>query len=170
MGKNIVLIGMMGCGKSTVGKELQKSFPEFKFVDTDFEIEKETGIKITEIFKHYGESYFRGLELRKIAALCTCENTIIAVGGGAFEYPKNRENLLNNCKVIYLKASCSELFKRIQNETHRPLLKDGLMAEKISSILEKRNQNYEKAPHTIDTDNKSPYNIVEEILMTLKSD
>lgn len=167
MKNNIILIGMMGSGKTTIGKELHKKFPEYKLVDTDFGIEKETGMRIPEIFEKYGENYFRGLELRKIAALTNFSNLIISVGGGAFEHPKNRENLLNNGTVIFLDAGPKEIFNRIQNESHRPLLKNGLLAEKIEEILSKRRVNYEKAHYTIDTDGKTPYDIVEEIMEVL---
>lgn len=163
MKNNIILIGMMGSGKTTIGKELHKKLPDYKVVDIDFVIEKETGLKISEIFEKYGEAYFRGLELRKIAALANFKNLIISAGGGAFEHPKNRENLLSCGKVFFLNASCEEIYKRVEKESHRPLLKEGLLADKIKDIFEKRFENYQKAHYTIDTNNKTPYDIVEEI-------
>lgn len=164
MKKNITLIGMMGCGKTTVAKELAKSLSELILVDIDAEIEKSSGRKISEIFLKYGESRFRELECAKIKSFLKFENQIISAGGGAFENPDNRKLFLENSKVIFLKASAETIYERIKSETHRPLLKKNFSLEKIQHILSLREKNYEKAHYIIDTDGKTPYNIVEEIL------
>ena len=165
MKNNVVLIGMMGCGKTTVGKELAKVMSDHKYVDIDLEIEKSTQKKISEIFLKHGEPFFRMLETEKIRKFSkNTEKQIISVGGGAFESEENRKNLSSNGVVIYLKASPKEIFERIKNETHRPLLRKDFSVEKIASIMNLREPNYKKADITIDTDNKTPQNIVEEII------
>ena len=164
MERNITLIGMMGSGKTTIAKELATRLPEYKLIDIDAEIEKSSGKKISEIFLKYGEHHFRELESAKIKLYLKRENQIISAGGGAFENPDNRKLFLDNSTVIFLKASAETIYERIKNETHRPLLKKNFSLEKIQHILSLREQNYAKANHIIDTDKKSPYNIVEEIL------
>ncbi len=164
MNKNIILIGMMGSGKTTVSKELSKELPEYMLIDIDKEIEKSTQKKISEIFLKHGEPFFRMLEADKIKKFCTGHNKIISAGGGAFENENNRKIMLENGIVIYLKATAEEIFNRIKNETHRPLLKRNFSLEKIQTIMKNREKNYRKALYTIDTTGKAPYNIVKEIL------
>lgn len=164
MKENIAFTGMMGCGKTTVSQELSKVLTNYTLVDIDREIEKSSGKKISEIFLKFGEPHFRMLESEKIKKFCTQKNQIIAFGGGAFEDEENRKIILENCFTIYLKASPQEIFKRIKNETHRPLLSKSFSIERISEILKKRDENYQNADFIIDTDGKTPYNIVVEIL------
>jgi shikimate kinase len=161
---NIILIGMMGCGKTTVAKELAKQLKNYKYIDIDEEIEKSTQKKISELFLRHGEPFFRMLETKKIKFVCKNDNKIISVGGGAFENEENRKILQKNSIVIYLKASPQEIYNRIKNETHRPLLKKNFSIEKISTIIDKREKNYIKAHKIIDTDSKTPYNIAQEII------
>lgn len=164
---NIILVGMMGSGKTTIGKELSKNFSEFDYIDIDEEIEKSTQKKISEIFLRHGESFFRMLESEKIEKICQKDNQIISTGGGAFENPQNREILLNCGKVIYLKATSQEIYNRIKTETHRPLLRKDFSVEKIESILNMREKNYNKAHIIIDTTQKTPVQIVKEIVGVL---
>lgn len=160
---NIVLIGMMGAGKSTIGAELAKYLKNYTLIDMDFEIEKRQNTKISEIFKNHGEAYFRELETNLIKELYKKENQIISTGGGVFEKEENRKLLKELGTVFYLKASAEKLFDRIKDQTHRPLLQQGFGAEKIKTILENREVNYEKADIIIDTENELPSNIVERI-------
>lgn len=164
MDKNIILIGMMGSGKTTVGAELAKELTDYKYIDIDNEIEKSTQKKISEIFLKHGEPFFRMLESEKIKLFCKNKKQIICAGGGAFEKDENRELLLKSGIVIYLKASPEDIYNRIKNETHRPLLKRNFSVEKITNIMKNREKNYEKAHFTIDTSGKNPYNIVKEIV------
>ncbi|HIS36088.1 TPA: shikimate kinase [Candidatus Scatousia excrementigallinarum] len=164
MKNNIALTGMMGSGKSSVSKELSKLLPEYSLVDIDNEIEKTTNKKISEIFLKFGEAHFRMLETDKIQKFVYGKNQIISLGGGAFEDEFNRRIILENCLVIYLKTSPDEIYRRIKNETHRPLLAKKFSIERITDIIKRRAINYEKADVIIDTDNKSPYNIANEIL------
>lgn len=167
MKNNIALIGMMGSGKTTVGVELKNVLPYLDYIDLDELIEKSTQKKISEIFLKYGEPHFRILENDKIKSVLKNNNQIISLGGGAFENEENRKLLLENAKVIYLKASPQAIYDRIKSETHRPLLRRDFSVEKIKQIMDKRKKNYEKAHFTIDTTDKSPYNIVKEILGVL---
>ena len=105
MKKNIILIGMMGSGKTTIGAALSEKLSDFQYIDIDNEIEKGTQKKSSEIFLQHGEPYFRMLETDKIKKFCTGEKRIISAGGGAFENEENRKIMLNNGNVIYLKAS-----------------------------------------------------------------
>lgn len=164
---NIILIGMMGCGKTTIAKELAQQLKNFQLIDIDEEIEKSTQKKISEIFLRHGEPFFRMLEAEKIKHFCQNDNLIISAGGGAFENEENRNLMLKNSLVIYLKASPDEIYNRIKLETHRPLLKKNFSVEKIIEILKKREPNYEKAHKTIDTNFKTPYNIAQEIIGVL---
>ena len=162
--KNIAFIGMMGCGKTTVGKELSRFLPEYSFVDIDEKKEKSTGKKISEIFLRYGEHHFRMLESEKIKRVCEKQNQIISLGGGAFENPQTRELLGKTTLTIYLKAAPQAIYNRIKEEIHRPLLRKNFSVEKITEILNRRKINYEKAAKIIDTNGKTPDNIVKEIL------
>jgi len=165
MNNNIIFIGMMGCGKTTVSMELSKVLPEFKLVDIDNEIEKSTQKKISEIFLRHGEAFFRMLETEKIRYFCKQKsNQIISAGGGAFENEENRKNMFDSGTVIYLKTSAEEIYKRIKNETHRPLLRNNFSVEKINEIMTKREKNYKLADIIVDTTGKTPQNIIKEIL------
>lgn len=155
---------MMGSGKTTIGSELAKKLPEYKYVDIDEEIEKSTQKKISDIFLQHGEPFFRMLESEKIKHFCAQKKLIISTGGGAFENEENRKLMLKSGKVIYLKASADQIFNRIKAQTHRPLLKKHFSVEKIQSIMKLREKNYEKAHYTIDTDKKTPYNIVQTVV------
>ncbi len=164
MNRNIILIGMMGSGKTTVSKELSKELPHYTLIDIDSEIEKSTQKKISDIFLKHGEPFFRMLEADKIKKFCSNNMQVISAGGGAFENEQNRKIMLENGVVIYLKATAREIYDRIKNETHRPLLKRNFSLEKIETIMKNREKNYLKANYTIDTTGKTPYNIVKEIL------
>ena len=169
MKRNLALIGMMGCGKTTIAKELASILPDYKYVDIDEEIEKTTGKKISEIFLKLGEPHFRILESDKIKKICENDNQIISLGGGAFEREENRIILLANTEVIYLQASADEIYKRIKNEFHRPLLSKNVTKDRISSIMLNREKNYKKADIIISTDNKTPSEIAKNILEVINA-
>ena len=176
MKKNLVLIGMMGCGKTTAGDELSRELSDYKYFDIDAEIEKSTQKKISEIFLKHGEPFFRMLETEKVRQFCNGDKAIISVGGGAFESEENRELMLKTSHVIYLKATPQEIYNRIKTEVateanehgaigrKRPLLKKNFSIQKISNLMQMREKNYLKADITIDTTGKNPYVVVKEIL------
>lgn len=152
MTHNIILIGMPASGKTTIGLELSKVLNNYVLIDTDAYIEKTIGLKITEIFTKYSEDYFRKLEYDAIKLLCTGQQKIISIGGGAFENPDNRATLLKFGKVFYLKSSLDILYYRISNDASRPLLQTNNPKEVLKKLLAKREENYLKAHHIIDTD------------------
>jgi shikimate kinase len=164
--KNIVLIGMMGAGKTYIGGKLAKLLAHFSYIDTDEEIEKNAKLNISEIFEKHSEKHFRELEAKIIEEHSHKRNQIISIGGGAFENPKNIENLIKNGIIFYLKAPAEELFKRIENETeqNRPLLNKDFSSTTIKNLLKKREKNYLQAHFVIYTKDKQAYTILDDIL------
>ena len=163
MNKNIVLIGLMGAGKSSVGKLLAEKL-SYDFIDTDEYIEKQEQCAICDIFSNHGESYFRTLETNLISKLSDTYGKIISTGGGSVENPENLNNLKKTGIVVYLKATPSILFERIKADNTRPLLKNNNPLQTLENLLQKREQNYLKANFVIDTTNKSITDITDEIL------
>lgn len=161
--KTIVLIGMMGSGKTTIGKLLGEKLT-LRSIDIDVIIEQNEKKTVSEIFQNEGEKYFRNIERETIKKNFTNKDLIISLGGGAFEDQLTQELLLKNSTVIYLKTSPNVILERIKNNTNRPLLKNQMTVEKIQSIILQRQKNYELANITILTDNKNTDKIVEEIL------
>ena len=164
--KNIVLVGMMGAGKSYIGGKLAKLLAHFSYVDIDEKIEKETGLTIPEIFETKGEQEFRDLEAQEIEELSKKRNQIISLGGGAFENKKTIETLKKNCISFYLKAPAAELFKRLQEQgtDNRPLLKEDFSLGSVEKLLAKREKHYQKADFIINTNQKPAYTILNDIL------
>ncbi len=160
--KTICLTGMMGSGKTTIAKLLSKS-SGIKVVDTDSLIVENEGMEISEIFKQKGEAYFRQVEKDAIKNAFQPENMVISLGGGAFEDEDTRNFLLNNSDVIYLQTSAKIIYERLKNDKSRPLLCGNMSVERIAEIIKKRENNYLSANKIIDTDNKSPKEIVAEL-------
>lgn len=166
--KNIVLVGMMGAGKTTVGEFLSAKLNR-ELKDIDCVIEQEQKKSIIEIFTDDGEEAFRKLESETIEKFSNMSDLIISTGGGALEKANNLSNLQKNGIIIYLKADIEELFKRVKNETQRPLLKEQDPLEVIKKLIKKRKKFYLMADITIITDNKSPEKITEEIIKAIKN-
>lgn len=163
----IVLAGMMGCGKSTVGEILSNKIG-YEFIDIDKQIEKSENMSVTNIFNEYGEKYFRKIEKLKIFEYVNRKNIVMALGGGGFEDEETRQILKQHGVVIYLKATPECIFQRIKSEIHRPLLRKNFSVDFIAFILKKRGDNYEKANFTVDTCNKAPDEVVNYILRVIK--
>ena len=166
--KNIVLTGFMGTGKSEVSKELSKVLG-WKVIDVDTEIEKSQRIKITGIFKQFGEQGFRDLETEMIKKLSKNKNVIISTGGGAVLRQENMDALRENGVIICLTAAPETILKRTSNNNDRPLLQVEEPLKKIRELLEFRMPYYEKADIMIDTENKTPLEIAEEIIKLVKN-
>lgn len=166
--KNIILIGFMGTGKTSVGKCLAREL-NLKFIDTDDLIEKEAGICINEIFAKFGEEYFRRLESKVIAEVSSDENMIIATGGGAVINPANLLALKKNGILVCLTASIDAILSRVGSGDERPLISGGDKREKISNILKSREPFYKKADVIVDTTTKSIKEVVEEILKIVET-
>ena len=167
---NIALIGMMGSGKSTIGKLLNSKLEEFTFVDTDAKIIENEKISINEIFSKFGEEYFRKIEAQTLKTLLKQDNQIISTGGGIVKSEENLKLLKENSVVIYLKASPETLYERVKSNKERPLLKTENIFEKIKILLNEREINYNKANFTIITDNKLPDEITNEIIGIINAD
>ena len=164
MSANIVLTGMMGAGKSTIGKALSKILKDYTFIDVDNVIVDIEGMTISEIFEKKSEEYFRIIEKEIIQELSQEEDLIIALGGGAYENKETREILEENCKVIYLKSTVDRLFNRIKDDKNRPLLQCENPKSKLKELLKLREPNYLKAEYIIETDNKNIDEITKEII------
>jgi len=165
--KNIVLTGFMGTGKTTIGKELSRML-HMRLVDIDAEIEKSQKMKINDIFRIHGEQYFRGIETDMIKQFSRGKNIIISTGGGAVLRDENMEALNENGIVFCLNASTETIMERTARSEDRPLLKVENPKEKISEMLSLRRPFYEKAGIMIETDCKTPLEIVEEIVEIIR--
>ena len=142
--KNISLIGLMGSGKSMIGKHLAKEFG-LKFYDSDVEIEKITKKSINLIFEEYGEPYFREIESKVCLNLLNEKNCIISLGGGAILDKKIRNKIKSDSYCIYLKVKIDELIQRLKRTTRRPLLKNVDVELKIDTLYKNRKIYYNKA-------------------------
>ena len=162
MKKNLVLIGMMGSGKSTIGR-LLSNITNLNLIDTDKLIEKETKLEIKDIFQKKGENFFRKIEEKIVLNSLKFSNNIIAVGGGAFLNDKIREKIKNNCISVWLKCSEQTLISRIKNSKKRPkayLLKD----EDLIKLINNRSKIYSKADYKINCDSLTKKEITNKIL------
>ena len=160
--KNVCLLGLMGSGKSVIGKELSK-FYNMDFLDTDQIIEEKTGKKITFIFKNYGETYFRAIEEKICLQILKKENCVIALGGGSIVSSKVRELMNKNSFSIYLKVDIEILLDRIRNSSKRPIAYKS-SDKKLIELINKRSSIYSKALYEIKCDNLSKTEIVKKII------
>lgn len=152
---NIFLVGLMGAGKTTVGKLLSKRYHKI-FYDSDHEIESRCGVKIPVIFEIEGETGFRKREEVAIAELTALSNIVLATGGGAILATENREFLKNRGIVVYLRGSPEHLFERTRHDRNRPLLQTGNPLAKLRELYQMRDPLYrEVADIVIDTGRQS---------------
>ena len=167
-GENIVLIGFMGCGKTSVTKELAKRL-NLNFIDMDEEIEKAEGKTVSEIFRDHGEAYFRDLETTYLKSLDGQKNKIISTGGGVILRNENIEMLKNVGVVVFLQADVAHILKNIKDDQKCPLLQaEEDLEGKISRMLEIREPLYLSTANVIiQTSGKPIKNIVDEILAIL---
>ncbi|OPJ55621.1 shikimate kinase [Alkalithermobacter paradoxus] len=165
---NIVFIGFMAVGKSTIGKEVSKVL-NMKFIDTDKEIEKKENMNIDNIFKQKGEKYFRDLETKIIENMLCEKNIVLSTGGGIIEKDYNSKLLRQIGTVIWLDANKDTIMNNLsKSKEERPLLKECNIEERINSIMSRRLQKYKNASHIIiDTNNKSVDEVVCDILFNL---
>ena len=139
--RTIVLVGLMGAGKSSVGRRLATRLG-VAFRDADTEIERAAGMTIEEIFTRHGEAYFRDGEQRVIARLLEEPPHVLATGGGAFIDPRVREAIAERGVSVWLKADLDELVRRTARRTHRPLLRQGDPRAVLARLLEQRGPIY----------------------------
>lgn len=167
--KNIVLIGFMGTGKSTVGKVLAKKMNR-ALVDVDHRIEEMEKRRIAEIFEREGEAYFRKLEKEAIREIALGSNLVITTGGGAVIDPENLAALKRNGFLIALDAGAETIFQRVKDTRHRPLLRSGDLLGEIKRLLDERRPHYREADLTFATDGKSPAQVAELIFEALNKE
>ena len=164
----IVLVGMMGAGKTTVGRRLAARL-KLPFVDTDIEIEAgHAGMSIAEIFAKYGEPYFRDGEARVIARLLNQGPQVLATGGGAFMREETRRRVRDHAITIWLKAEPDVILRRVKRRTDRPLLKTADPAATIARLHEERKPHYQEADITIASRDVPHDRIVDECVDALR--
>lgn len=162
--KNIVLVGLMGSGKSAVGRTLGKKLGR-RFIDTDRYIERKAGKTVPELFSENGELAFRTLERETIKKISQYIGIVIATGGGAIKDPENFKYLKESGWIIALYASPSILYQRILGKRVRPLLQNEEdPVKKLEEIYNERKNMYSKADFQIDTENKEINDIADEII------
>jgi shikimate kinase len=160
---NIVLMGFMGTGKTSVGKRLAAAL-NMEFVDMDCLIEEREGKPITRIFGEEGEPHFRGLERALVQELSARRGLVIACGGGVVLNPDNVRDYSQSGLVVCLTATPETIYQRTARATHRPLLEQEDRFKRIVDLLEKRRALYAAIPHQIDTNLWSPTQVADAIL------
>ena len=164
MKKSLVLTGMMGVGKSTIGRIIAKRL-KVKFIDVDKIIERNEKKSIKRIFEDNGEEYFRKLEKKITFKILKKKKIVIALGGGAFMDNEIREKILNSCKSVWLKVDLDRLIKRYKKNNRRPLLNKKKLDTSVKKIYRSRKKIYSLANFKINCDNMNKTQIVEKILV-----
>ena len=166
--KNVCIMGLMGSGKSIIGKDLSK-YSKLKFYDTDKEIELITKKSINEIFEEYGESYFRKIEEKICLELLTKNNCIISLGGGSIINKNIRKAINQNSYSIYLEVNLDNLENRLKSSKKRPLLnKNSNNKKTLENLYNERRKFYEKADFIVNNDNDKSQ-VLEKIKSKLNS-
>ena len=165
MVSKIILVGMMGAGKTTIGKLLSNKLG-YDFVDLDKIIEEKSGVKINTIFEIEGEAGFREREFQVLRASIEKEKVIISTGGGIVTNEKSRTQLIkHNVFIIYLKANLETLFNRLKNDNSRPILNVDNKEQVIEKILHEREPQYQDlADMTVDTTHMKTNDVVKLII------
>ena len=165
---NIYLIGLMGSGKTTLGKSLAKKLNR-PFIDTDQLIEQKSGVDVSMIFEFEGEKGFRERETKLLSEIALKKEHIVSTGGGIILSKYNRDVITKSGIIFYLKTQPAELFIRLQNDKTRPLLQGANLKEKLTKIYAERWPLYEMtADYIIETKNKKISQIltnIEEIMI-----
>jgi len=165
--KPVVLIGLMGAGKSTIGRRLAGALG-LSFVDSDQEIVEAAGCSIADIFETYGESIFRDLEQRVLLRLIGSEPCVIATGGGAFINPEIRAAIREKAVSVWLKADLETLLERVSRRDTRPLLQHGDKGAILSKLMEERYPVYAQADIVIDSNAGLHETVVTGIVAALR--
>ena len=165
---NIFFVGLMGAGKTTIGKLLAKTLKK-TFYDTDHEIEKKLGVKVSVIFELEGEEGFRKRETQMINELTNKKDIILATGGGAVLSEENRRLLKERGKVIYLNAKPQHLAKRMAFDKDRPLLQQGNMLDTLNNLYKERHPLYlGVSSFVVDTGQQKTQTIINKIEALLR--
>ena len=164
MKKNLVLLGMMAVGKSTLAKIVAKKL-SIQFIDTDRNIENNNAMKIKDIFEKRGEEFFRIEEEKEVLKSLKKENCIIALGGGAFLNNKIRDNILKSAISIWLDADIKTLEKRVKWNKKRPLLIKNNNYKMIKKMYQERKEIYKLANHKIKCDKINKSDLAKKIIL-----
>lgn len=162
--KNIILVGMPGCGKTTVAKELVSLLFGVIAVDIDDEIVKSEKRTINDIFEKDGEEYFRELETEILKKYQNTNNLIISTGGGIVERDENIELMKQIGLVFYLYSDINTLYERVKSDSSRPLLKVENVKERLEMLYNRRDKKYRRADFIIDTTNLTPNETARSII------
>jgi shikimate kinase len=164
---NIFLVGMMGAGKTTVGRLLAQSLGK-TFIDSDEEIQQRTGVTIPHIFDVEGEAGFRQREAGVIQDLVKFDNIVLATGGGAVLNAQSRDALHHNGIVVYLKSTVHDLWQRTRHDRNRPLLQTDDPRARLKELFEQRDPLYaEVADLLMPTGKQSVHNLIEQLQQEL---
>jgi shikimate kinase len=165
-GRPVVLVGMMGAGKTTVGRRLAARLARH-FVDSDEEVEKAAGMSIEDIFATHGEEDFRAGEVRVIARLLRDRDLVLGTGGGAFINPETRALVKSSAVSVWIKADFDLLFSRVQRRSNRPLLKTPHPRQTLRELIEKRYPIYAEADVTVVSTDVPQDQVASEVIEAL---
>lgn len=165
---NIALVGFMGTGKSTVGQLVASSL-HFRFIDTDHMIESMAGKRISEIFATEGEPRFRELEQEAVQKLKGMQQTVIATGGGLMTRPENLASLREHALIVCLWCSPETIFKRVGQQSHRPLLQVEKPFERIQELLRERAPFYRQADVLLSSEFRNPKEVATHVVHQFRS-
>src|SRR5213596_984461 len=166
--RSVVLVGMMGAGKSTIGRRLSVRL-RLPFLDADIEIEAAAGMSIPDIFETHGEPHFRDGEARVIARLLDSGPAVIATGGGAFMREETRNRIRDKAISVWLKADVEIIMKRVKRRADRPLLQTEDPTATVSRLLEAREPVYRTADLTIGSRDVPHDRVVDECIDALRA-
>lgn len=164
--RSIVLVGLMGAGKSSIGRRLAHRLG-LPFVDADTEIEKAADLTIPEIFEKHGEAYFRAGEVRVVARILDAGPQVLATGGGAYMNPETRARIRERGISLWLRAELDVLMKRVKRRGDRPLLKADDPRAVLKRLMDERYPVYAEADLTVESREASHEEVVDDVLAAL---
>lgn len=167
LSKSLVMVGMMGAGKTAVGTALARML-DVPFLDSDAEIESAANLSVAEIFENFGEPFFRDKETLVLGRLLEGEAKVLSTGGGAFLQARNRDLIAQKGLSVWLKVDRATLWSRVRHKDSRPLLRVANPQEKLYELLEAREPNYAKATFVVEAEaNFSVQDMAEKVKNTL---
>ncbi len=166
--KTIVLVGLMGAGKTSVGRLLAKRL-DLEFIDADDEIEQAAQCSIEQIFESHGEAEFRDGERRVIARLLTGPTHVLATGGGAFMRKETRDAIRGRGISVWLRADLDLLLRRVSRRKNRPLLRNENPRQTLEKLIEERYPVYAEADIVVDSGDRPPGTIVDNVIESIET-